>query len=65
MLFGPAGVLSKDKAVELGLNQTAGSLVACSEGSLKVRVRKGTFRIGMNTHKWRIRVFCLLANRRG
>lgn len=33
--------------------------------SLRVRVRKGTFRTGMNTHKWRIRVFCLLANRRG
>lgn len=27
-------------------------------------MRKGTFRTGMNTHKWRIRVFCLLANRR-
>jgi len=32
---------------------------------LRVRVRKGTFRTRMNTHKWRIRVFCLLANRRG
>lgn len=30
-----------------------------------VKVRKGTFRTGMNRHKWRIRVFfCLLANRR-
>lgn len=28
-------------------------------------MRKGTFRTGMNTHKWGIRVFCLLANRRG
>lgn len=27
-----------------------------------VKVRKGTVRTGMNTHKWGIRVFCLRAN---
>lgn len=28
---------------------------------MRVKVRKGTFRIENNRHKWRIREFCLLA----
>ena len=54
-----------DKAVGLSLNQTAGPVATWGPALLRVRVRKGTFRTGMVTHKWRIKVFCLLANRRG
>lgn len=63
VLFGPAGVLSWHKAMGEVLIKHQGRWLLGGAGLSGVKVWKGTVRTGMNTHKWGIRVFCLLAMR--